>query len=139
MSLLSAGPIDHIGIAVRDLETACSRYAKLLGATVGEPEVVEDQSVELVFLELPGTTRIELMAPLRDDGPVSRFLERRGEGLHHICVLVDDLERTLCHLEESQVPIIDREPRIGAGGARIAFVRPEALGGVLLELKQKSS
>ena len=138
MSFVPPGPIDHVGIAVADLDAAASRYQELLGARLMHREVVAAQGVEVAFLELPGETRIELIAPTDVSSPVARFLDKRGEGMHHICVRVDDLEATLAALLEEGVPLVDSEPRDGAEGARIAFLHPAALGGVLLELKQKA-
>lgn len=138
-AVLEVGELDHVGIAVSDLDAALERYGRLLGARPGHRERVEDQGVEVAFLRLPGTTRVELVAPLSDDSPVAGFLERRGEGLHHICVRVSDLERALERLAEVGEPLVDHRPRRGAAGSRIAFVHPRALGGVLLELKEQAS
>ncbi len=137
MSLIPAGVIDHVGIAVRDLDATTARYQQLMGAELICREAVAAQGVEVAFLELPGSARVELIAPLGEEGSVARFLERRGEGLHHICMLVDDIEAALAELRVGGVRLVDEEPRAGAGGARIAFLHPEALGGVLLELKEK--
>ena len=136
MSVLPAGEIDHVAIAVRDLDEACARYVRLLGARVGLREEVTAQGVVVAFLHLPGKTKIELISPLDDTGAVARFLEKRGEGLHHVCVRVANIEDALRGVIEEDVPHIDAKPRIGAGGARIAFLHPRALGGVLLELKE---
>jgi methylmalonyl-CoA/ethylmalonyl-CoA epimerase len=138
MSSIAPGPVDHVGIAVYDIDASAARYRELLGARVIHREVVPGQRVEVAFLEMPGATRLELIAPLGDDSPVARFLAKRGEGMHHICVLVDDIEATLARLGEEEVPLVDATPRAGAEGARIAFLHPAALGGVLLELKQKA-
>ncbi|MGD8331356.1 MAG: methylmalonyl-CoA epimerase [Acidobacteriota bacterium] len=138
MSFIAPGPIDHVGIAVRDIDAAAERYRELLGARVIHREKVTGQGVEVAFLEMPGATRVELIAPLDDGSPVARFLAKRGEGMHHICVLVEDIDTTLARLGEEEVPLVDAAPRSGAEGARIAFLHPAALGGVLLELKQKA-
>jgi methylmalonyl-CoA/ethylmalonyl-CoA epimerase len=137
MSFLPPGPIDHIGIAVRDLDASCATYEQTLGATVSGRETVVEQGVEVAFLALPGDTRIELIAPLDGSGSIARFLDSRGEGMHHICVRVDDIASALEDLAAADVRLVDREPRQGAEGSLIAFVHPAALGGVLLELKQK--
>ena len=137
MSLIPAGVIDHVGIAVHDLDAAAARYQRLLGAQLIGREALAAQGVEVAFLELPGSARVELIAPRDEGGSVARFLERRGEGLHHICMLVDDIEAVLAELRASGVHLVDEEPRAGAEGTRIAFLHPEALGGVLLELKEK--
>ncbi len=138
MSLVPSGPIDHVGIAVRDLDRACATYEAVLGAELSGREVVEQQGVEVAFMSLPGDTRVELIAPTDDSGAVARFIDRRGEGMHHICILVEDIEATLAELAEADVALIDKHPRLGAQGSKIAFVHPALLGGVLLELKQKA-
>ena len=137
MSTLPPGPVDHVGIAVRDLDRACDQYRALLGAEVAGREVVAGQGVEVAFLKLPGETRLELITPIDESSGVARFLEKRGEGMHHICVLVEDLDAALEALAGEEVPLVDTTPRIGAEGSRIAFLHPAALGGVLLELKEK--
>ena len=139
MSLIPPGRIDHIGIAVRDLKLARTTYESVLGAELSGCEVVEQQGVEVAFMQLPGDTRVELIAPTERDGAVARFLDAHGEGMHHICIVVEDIEETLAVLEEAQVPLVDKKPRRGAEGSRIAFVHPASLGGVLLELKQKAN
>ena len=136
MSTLPAGEIDHVAIAVFDLDEACARYVQLLGARVSLREKVVAQGVEVVFLHLPGETKIELISPLDDAGAVARFLEKKGEGLHHVCMRVVNIEEALEKVVDAEIPHIDSQPRIGAGGARIAFLHPRALGGVLLELKE---
>jgi methylmalonyl-CoA/ethylmalonyl-CoA epimerase len=87
-------------------------------------------------LHLPGETKIELVAPLDEAGGVARFLEKNGEGMHHVCMRVESIDEALASVVDAEVPVVDREARIGAGGARIAFLHPRALGGVLLELKE---
>ncbi len=136
MSTLPAGKIDHVAIAVHDLDEACARYVELLGARVGLREQVVAQGVEVAFLHLPGETKIELISPLDDAGAVARFLAKKGEGLHHVCVRVANIEEALESVIDAEIPHIDSRPRLGAGGARIAFLHPRALGGVLLELKE---
>lgn len=138
MSLVPAGPIDHVGIAVRDLDLACATYEAVLGAELSGREAVEQQGVEVAFMTLPGDARVELIAPTDDSGALARFIDKRGEGMHHICVLVEDIEATLTELAEANVALLDERPRRGAEGSMIAFVHPAVLGGVLLELKQKA-
>ena len=138
MSVLPPGPIDHIGIAVRDLDAACATYQELLGAELSRREKVPGQGVEVAFLCLPGDARIELISPLSDDSAVAKFLDQRGEGMHHVCLLVEDIEAALERLAQQGVPLVDTVPRDGAEGSQIAFLHPKALGGVLLELKQKA-
>jgi methylmalonyl-CoA/ethylmalonyl-CoA epimerase len=128
-----ASDIDHVGIAVRDLDTAVLHYGRTLGVEPGHREILELQGVEAVFLDV-GHSAIELMAPLRPDSPVGRFLDRRGEGFHHVAYRVDDLPATLAHLDAEGVRLVDRMPREGSRGTRIAFAHPSSFGGVLVEL-----
>lgn len=125
--------LDHVALAVRDLDGALERFRRLYGATPVSREVVEGDGVEEAML-LVGGSRIQLLTPRRPDSPVARFLERRGEGLHHIAFAVPDLDAALAHLEAEGAELIDRAPRLGGGGARIAFVHPRAFGGTLTEL-----
>jgi methylmalonyl-CoA/ethylmalonyl-CoA epimerase len=128
-----ASDIDHVGIAVRDLDTAVLHYGRTLGVEPGHRETLEVQGVEAVFLEV-GSSAIELMAPLHPDSPVGRFLDRRGEGFHHVAYRVGDLAATLDRLDGEGVRLVDRSPRQGSRGTRIAFVHPSSFGGVLVEL-----
>lgn len=132
---MSAGAfrLDHVAIAVSDLEQALSLYRDVLGLAVSEVEVVEEQEVSTVFVgEAPG--RIELLCPTSDDSPVGRFIAKRGEGLHHIAVQVKNIELALESLKASGVQLIDHSPKQGAHNTRIAFVHPKGARGVLLEL-----
>ncbi len=124
--------IDHIGIAVRDIEQALQVYQVALGLPVQDVVDVPDQQVRVAFLPL-GESNIELVQPSTDDSGTARFIEKRGEGIHHICVQVDDIEAALVQLKANGVPLIDQEPRAGAHG-RVAFVHPKGTHGVLLEL-----
>jgi methylmalonyl-CoA epimerase len=124
--------LDHVAIAVKSLEEAASFYGDVLGLPSHGRERVEDQSVDVAFFgEEPG--RIELISPFRD-GAIARFLDKRGEGLHHVAVRVADLEAALAGLKARGVPLIDEVPRAGAHGTRVAFVHPKGARGVLLEL-----
>jgi methylmalonyl-CoA/ethylmalonyl-CoA epimerase len=125
--------LDHVALAVRDLDEALERFRRLYGATPVSREVVEADGVEEAML-LVGGSQVQLLAPQRPDGPVARFLERRGEGLHHIAFAVPDLDAALAHLVAEGAELIDRVPRRGGGGARIAFVHPRSFGGTLTEL-----
>jgi len=127
--------VDHLGVAVPDLADAADRWERLLGTEASPPEAVADQGVRVAFLAA-GATHVELLEPTDPETPVGRFLARRGPGLHHICFAVDDLDEALAHLARSGARLIDRSPRRGAGGARIAFLHPSALGGVLVELRE---
>jgi methylmalonyl-CoA epimerase len=127
--------INHTGIAVRDLDVAVRTYIEALGASLSDRVDVPDQGVAVAFLTL-GDTQIELVQPLSTDSAVARFLERRGEGLHHICVQVDDVRGELDRLASQGHELIDREPRHGAHGL-VAFVHPRSAHGVLLELLER--
>ncbi len=116
--------LDHVAIAVANLEESLKFYEESLGLTRLEIEVVEEQGVRVAKLEV-GNTHIELLEPLSPDTPVGKFLAQRGPGLHHICIGVDDLDERLSCLKEKATRLIDQEPKIGAGGAKIAFVHPK--------------
>ena len=135
---VSALGIHHVGIAVRDLEMARDRYARLFGARVEARERVEEQGVEALGLLMGEDGRVELLAPLAEDTPVGRFIARRGEGMHHLAFAVDDLPAALAELRGAGATLIDEEPRTGIYGA-VAFVHHESLGGVLSELVQTTS
>ena len=127
----------HVAIAVRDLEQVEKIYETALGLKVGHREVVEEQGVRTSML-VPegGGTAIELLEPIDDNSPISKFLEKRGEGIHHICFLVDDIESALKRLKDSGVRLIDESPRPGAYNSRVAFIHPKAMNGVLIELAE---
>jgi len=127
--------LDHIGIAVRDLEGARAGYRRL-GLEEVAREELPDEGVELVVFRLGGA-RIELLKPL-GEGPLARFLERRGEGLHHLALAVADIDEELRRLREAGVRLVDERPRRGFGGSRIAFIHPKGMGGVLIELVERS-
>ncbi len=125
--------IYHLGYAVEDLEAAAQFYRSNFGVEISEPEVVEEQGIVATMFRV-GDSTIELVQPTRPDSPVGKFLAKKGEGFHHVAFEVDDLERVLAELESRGVELIDREPRIGAGGTRMAFVHPRSAFGVLTEL-----
>ena len=125
--------IYHLGYAVRDLEVAARFYEENFGARPSEPEVVEDQGIVASMFRV-GESQIELVQPTRPDSPVGKFLERWGEGFHHVAFQVKDLEAALDELRRNGVDLIDESPRIGAGGTRMAFVHPKGAFGVLTEL-----
>jgi methylmalonyl-CoA/ethylmalonyl-CoA epimerase len=126
-------PLDHVGVAVPSLDAAVPMYELLTGGRSSRREVVESQRVTVVFVgEGPG--RIELIEPTDAASPVARFLERRGPGLHHLAYRVPDIVAALRALVESGVQPIDREPRAGAHGRRVAFLHPRSTGGALIEL-----
>jgi methylmalonyl-CoA/ethylmalonyl-CoA epimerase len=125
--------IYHLGYAVEDIEAASRFYSENFGVEPTEPEVVEEQGIVATMFRV-GESMIELVQPTRPDSPVGRFLERRGEGVHHVAYEVEDIEGALRELKRSGVELVDEEPRNGAGGTRVAFVHPKSAFGVLTEL-----
>ena len=125
--------IYHLGYAVHDVGAAARFYEENFGARPSAPEVVEDQGIVAAMFRV-GESQIEIVQPTNPDSPVGRFLERRGEGFHHVAFEVEDLEAALADLKRNGVELIDESPRIGAGGTRIAFVHPKGAFGVLTEL-----
>jgi methylmalonyl-CoA/ethylmalonyl-CoA epimerase len=137
MNGVKALGLDHVAIAVKDLEKAIAIYRDTLGLELAEIEEVADQKVRTAIFG-HGLGRLELLCPTSEDSPVAKFLAKRGEGLHHVCLEVTDLDASLAALKANGTPLIDETPRIGAGGARIAFVHPKGTAGVLTELRQGS-
>jgi methylmalonyl-CoA epimerase len=131
------GRIDHIGVAVADLDAAIALHEQTYGMPVAHREIVPEQGVEAVLLDV-GEGHVELMAPLGDDTPVGRFLERRGPGLHHVAYAVVDVDATLRALRAQGLQLIDEAARTGIRGTRVAFVHPAATGGVLTEIVEPS-
>lgn len=127
--------IDHIGIATRGIDDAAKFYRDVLGLEVAQTEEVAEQKVRVAMLPI-GESRIELLEATSEDSPISRFLEKRGPGIHHFAVRVDDIQAALADLRRKGARLIDEEPRRGAGGCLVAFVHPSSTGGVLLELVQ---
>lgn len=125
--------IDHIAIAVNSLSEALPFYQELLGLELKGIENVPDQQVRVAFLQA-GPTKIELLEPTSDASPISKFLAKRGPGLHHIALATEDVASKLEHLKQAGARLIDQEPKTGAAGKQIAFVHPKASSGVLLEL-----
>jgi methylmalonyl-CoA/ethylmalonyl-CoA epimerase len=125
--------IYHLGYAVEDIEAASRFYRENFGAEPAEPEVVDEQGIVATMFRV-GESMIELVQPTRPDSPVGRFLERRGEGVHHVAYEVQDLDAALAELKNNGVEVIDEEPKEGAGGTRVAFVHPKSAFGVLTEL-----
>lgn len=130
--------LDHVAIAVKDLDKAIALYRDVLGLTLSEVEEVPEQQVRTAIFG-HGMGRVELICPTTQDSGVARFLDKRGEGLHHICLEVQDIRASLTDLRQKGVPLIDSEPRPGAGGAQVAFVHPKGTHGVLTELRQGPS
>ncbi len=125
--------LDHVAIAVHDLDATLEQYRLLFGAEPLYRETVSDQGVEEAMVAVGGSF-IQLIRPLSADTPVGRFLERRGEGLHHLALAVADIEAALAHLRSEGARLVDEKPRPGGRGARIAFVHPETVAGTLVEL-----
>ena len=127
--------INHLGIATRGIDEALKFWADSLGLENVHTEIVEDQKVRVAMLPI-GESRVELLEPTSDDSPISKFLEKRGGGIHHIAVETDDIEASLQKLKDNGARLLDEKPRIGAEGCLVAFVHPSSTGGVLLELVQ---
>jgi methylmalonyl-CoA/ethylmalonyl-CoA epimerase len=135
---MSESTIQHLGIAVSSLDEALAFWRDGLGLELKEIEVVEDQGVRVAMLPI-GESRIELLEATGTETPVGKFLGKRGPGIHHLCVEVNDLPAKLAELKARGTRLIDEAPRIGAGGMLVAFVHPASTGGVLLELTQRGS
>jgi methylmalonyl-CoA/ethylmalonyl-CoA epimerase len=127
--------IDHIGVAVEDLDAALELYADVLKMPVVHRETVTEQGVEAILLDV-GENHVELLAPLGPDTPVGKFLAKKGPGLHHVAYQVADIEATLSALQAAGTRLIDEAPRIGIRSSRVAFVHPASTGGVLTEIVQ---
>jgi methylmalonyl-CoA epimerase len=127
--------VDHIGIAVKSVDEALRFFGDALGLELENTEEVADQKVRIAFLPV-GETHVELIEPTSPDSNVAKFLESKGEGIHHIAFSVEDIEAALAALKEKDVRLIDQEPRVGGGGKRIAFIHPKGTHRVLIELCQ---
>ena len=127
--------IDHVGVAVADLEAALALYQNVLSMPLVHRERVTEQGVEAVLLDV-GDGHVELLSPLGPDTPVGKFLDRNGPGLHHLAYAVGDIELTLSRLGDGGIELIDSEPRTGIRGSRVAFLHPRSTGGVLTEIVQ---
>ena len=127
--------IDHVGVAVEDLDAALNLYERVLGMPVVHRETVTDQGVEAVLLDV-GDGHVELLSPLGEDTPVGKYLERKGPGLHHVAYAVADIEATLSELADQGLELIDSTPRTGIRDSRVAFLHPRSTGGVLTEIVQ---
>jgi len=129
--------MDHVGVAVKNLDEAVKVYRDALGFKLEGIHVLTERKVKVAFLSSGGETDIELLEPLSSDSTIAKFLETRGEGIHHFAVKVDDVEATLEDLKRKGVTLIDEKPKAGAEGKKIAFVHPKSTHGVLLELVQR--
>jgi methylmalonyl-CoA epimerase len=127
--------IDHVGIAVADMEAALATYEERLGVRPSVRKVMEKDGIDAAMLDL-GETHVELIAPSRSDSVITGFLERRGDGMHHVAYRVDDIRAALADLKASGARLLDEEPRMGVMGHLVAFVHPKSFGGVLTELVQ---
>ncbi len=127
------GRIDHIGVAVEDLEAGIALYGQSFGMELAHRETVEEQGVEAVLLDV-GEGHVELLAPLGPETPVGKYLAKKGPGLHHVAYAVDDIDATLEQLAASGVELIDEKARVGIRGSRVAFLQPRSTGRVLTEI-----
>ena len=130
--------VDHIGIATPKIEEALGFWRDALGLSVVHTEEVAEQGVRVAMLPV-GEPRVELLEPTHDESPVAKFLRKRGAGVHHVAVSVDDIRAALARLKARGARLIDEEPRVGAGGCLVAFVHPQSAGGVLLELVEHTA
>lgn len=128
--------VDHIGIAVNNLEETLKVYQEVLGLELHGTEVVEEQKVKVAFLPI-GDTEIELLEATAPDSPIAKFIEAKGQGVQHIAFKVDNIEKALEEMKAKGMRLIDEKPRYGAGGARIAFLHPKSTNGVLIELSER--
>ncbi|MFP3357531.1 methylmalonyl-CoA epimerase [Planococcus citreus] len=128
--------VDHIGIAVKDLEQVLPYYTETLGCPLMKIEEVEGQKVKVAFIDA-GNIKLELLEPMSEDSPIHKFIEKKGEGIHHIAFGVDGIEERMSELRENGVKLLSDEPKPGAGGAMVAFLHPKSSNGVLYELCEK--
>ncbi len=129
--------VDHVGVAVKNLDEAVCLYRDVLGFKFEGFHVLIERKVKVAFFSTDGEAQIELLEPLGDDSPIAKFLQSRGEGVHHLAVKVDDIEAVLEEFKRKGVTLIDDKPRIGAEGKKVAFVHPKSTKGMLLELTMK--
>ena len=129
--------IDHIGIAVRSIEKTSELFSNILGLKVAGEEIVEEQKVKVAFLPL-GDSELELLESTSPEGPIAKFIEKKGEGIQHIAFRVDNIEKAVEKLKKEGVRLIDEKPRYGAGGAKIAFLHPKDTNGILIELSERN-
>lgn len=129
--------IDHIAIAVNDIDEASKFFVDVLGLEVSAPEDVPEQKTRVAFVQI-GEVRIEFVQPMSDDSPVAKHIAKRGQGIHHIAYETGDIVSALDALKAKDVPLIDKEPRVGAHEAKIAFVHPKGVSGVLTELCEQT-
>ncbi|SHI07578.1 methylmalonyl-CoA epimerase [Sporanaerobacter acetigenes] len=128
--------VDHIGIAVKNLDEALKFYEDVLGLKCAGSEVVEEQKVKVAFLPI-GDTEVELLESTEEDGPIAKYVEKKGEGIQHIAYRVANIEEAIEEMKSKGIRMIDEKPRYGAGGAKIAFLHPKSTHGVLIELCER--
>jgi len=133
---MKALKVDHIGIAVKNLDETLKFYQDVLGLEVQGTEVVDEQKVKVAFLPI-GDTEVELLESTSEDGPIAKFIERNGEGIQHVAFKVDNIEEAIEYMQSKGMKMIDEKPRYGAGGAKIAFVHPKSSHRVLVELTER--
>ena len=129
--------IDHLGIAVNSIDNGKNFWTDVMGLKFEGSETVEEQSVTTAFFPV-GESEVELLESTAPDGPIARYLEKKGEGIQHVAFRVENIQAALSELKEKGIRLIDEKPRIGAGGARIAFLHPKSINGVLVELCERS-
>ncbi|MCM3617564.1 methylmalonyl-CoA epimerase [Sutcliffiella horikoshii] len=130
--------VNHIGIAVSSIETALPFYTETLGLAFEAVEHVAEQRVRVAFINA-GNCKLELLEPTSPDSPIAKFIEKRGEGIHHVALSVESIEDRIQEMIEKGIPMIDKKSRVGAGGADIAFMHPKASNGVLVEFCEKAA
>lgn len=128
--------IHHMAVAVNDIEKYSRLFANLFGLKAGPVETNPANEVALTFIDV-GNSRLELVKPLNNDSSIAKFIAKRGPGIHHFCLVVDDIHAAIDELKSKKVRLVDETPRRGAGGSRIAFIHPESAGGILIELKEE--
>ncbi|MGQ9623920.1 MAG: methylmalonyl-CoA epimerase [Candidatus Bathycorpusculaceae bacterium] len=129
--------LDHVGVAVKNLEETVKVYRDILGFKLEGVHTLTERKVRIALLSTGNESKVELLEPIGNDGPVAKFLKNRGEGIHHIAVKVDDIEAALENFKQKGITLIDAKPRIGAEGKKVAFIHPKSTMGVLLELVMK--
>lgn len=128
--------IEHIGIAVKDIGEATKFYQDVLGCHVSEEIEVPERKLRIAFIDVSGV-KLEFLMPMDEDSVLAKFIEKRGEGIHHVCFEVQDIEKAVAELKEKGVQLVDDKPRMGAEGKKIVFIKPKSTHGVLIELKER--
>lgn len=129
--------LDHIAIAVKNIEDSIDIYEKIGLEFSSEREVVESQKVTTAFAQIDQHAHLELLSPIGEDGPISKYIAKRGPGIHHLCFKVEDIEKKCIELKNEGFILLNESPVVGAGGAIVNFIHPKSTGGVLIELSQK--